>query len=682
MTGRVVTSYSSGMQETGQPHVNLAYRLDALYAALGNLQSDPQSEKSARELVTLIRASSEFRNMTAVAKAAQQAEVSDSTNFAANLRALIVLMQQEVSRQTAHQGSVLIVSRDTAFVSELRSSLESRGYPVVVSETLAEASRIVAVQAPGVCIADLVLAREDGRDFIADIRNNPATASLLVVVVASQATPEGIEEQSLTQAQGFFRKPVSTAEIVSFLSLRLKRGPSKRREARRDPTTGTPNRAACYEAYVQIQKSCSDKDPISFALFGIHRFSTLVRNAGPMVRESLIRQIGSLLSASFRSSDVVARWGVSEFAVVMPGEDHFGATKAIEKALPALNSQSITTPAGKSIPVTLCAGLTLVNKETSLDEAAATAECHLYRAFHHAWHDPRKNWLISDAVQISSRSESIAIFLKDLTMAVAFKQVLERETFKVELFSSAPEVVAALTGRAFNLLITDDGEPEGEGGTVLDQVRLRSSQKQLRILMVVDDDAGVERALEQGVHDYILKPISFHRLRSQVLKLLWQREDSRSQARLTVMVVDHEISQLMIAGTALHQLGECRVLLAHGVKDAMRRLMQAQPNYLILDMNMPGQAAEELLKAIPGLGWLKGMEVIPASHAATAQPGPDAARKILGGITRPYQPVKFVKEVRALIPMLHDETLALPPVDQSPLEAEVQRILTQQVSAR
>lgn len=679
LTGLVVGGYIISMSKDTVSDVNLAYRLDTLTAALGSLEDSPQTESAARELVSLIRASCEFRNMTALTIAAEEAESAVSQEFPVRLRNLIALLKQEVLLQNVKKVAVLIVSRDKAFVTPLRTILEIRGYPVVVTETPAEGISLLAAQAIGVCIVDLVLAQADGRGLIDDLRAHSGTAGLLIVAVGPQQASGEMETQSLTDADGYFQKPVNALEIVKFLNLRLRRGPTKGREARRDPTTGTPNRAACFEAYDQIQKACSDKDPISFALFGIHQFSTLVRNGGPVIRENLIRQIGSLLSSSFRSSDVVARWGVSEFAVIMPGEDHFGSTKAIEKVLPKLNSQTITTASGKKLPVTLCAGLTVGDKEALLDDVAATAECHLYMAYHHAWHNARKNWVVSDAIQVSRRSESIAMFLSDPAMAKALKQVLERETFKVELFLSAGDCLAALARKAFNLLITDDGFPGSDGFQLLERLQAQSLLKGLRSIMIVDGDAGIERSLKLGVHDYAIKPLSISRFRSRIMRLLFQREESRAQARLTIMVVDQEIPQLLMAGTALHQLGECRVLLAHGPKDALQRLMHVQPHYLVLNMTMPGMSGGEFIKAIPDLDWLKSMEIIMANPASGTPHVSITARKVLGHVTYPYRPIQFVKEMRSLIPLLQNESVALPPpVDLAPLEIEVRRILSLQ----
>jgi hypothetical protein len=75
------------------------------------------------------------------------------------------------------------------------------------------------------------------------------------------------------------------------------------------------------------------------------------------------------------------------------------------------------------------------------------------------------------------------------------------------------------------------------------------------------------------------------------------------------------------------------------------------------------------------------MEIIMATPASEPPLLSAGARKVSGVVTRPYRPLKFIKEMRALIPLLQDETQTLPPpVDLAPLEAEVRRILSMQAA--
>ena len=124
--------YINIMSNDAVSDVNLAHRLDTLTAALGTLEDSPQSEPAARELVSLIRASSEFRHMTALTIAAEEAESAVSAEFSTRLRNLISLLKQEVLLQNVKKVAVLIVSRDKTFVTQLRTLLEIRDYPCLL----------------------------------------------------------------------------------------------------------------------------------------------------------------------------------------------------------------------------------------------------------------------------------------------------------------------------------------------------------------------------------------------------------------------------------------------------------------------------------------------------------------------------------------------------------------------
>jgi len=663
------------MTASSQVTVNLAHRLATLSTALKTLKDTPSTEPAARELVTLLRASSEFHHLDDIAQAAREAESASSEDFAARLNGLMTILQKEVGRQKHNNVVVLLVSADRALISSLGAGLESSGHQVVSAATQGEAERALATEIIGFAVIDLILPGMDGRAWITALRSQPATAALPILAIGPGGAGAGRKHNEPGEADGYFTKPVNPDELIRHISLRLRRGRTRFREARRDPTTGTPNRAACYEAYRQTQASVSEEDPISFAIVGIHRFNTIVRSCSPVARNNLIREIGKILTSSLRSSDIVARWGVSEFAIIMPGEDHFGATKAIEKVLQALNDQVIFTPAGKPLPVVVCAGLTLVNKQVPLDDAAAVAERHLYMAFHNSWHKPEKNWLISDAIRTARRSESIALFLSDPSMARILQKVLEHETFEVELFTTPEEVFVGLTKHPANLLIVDDDHPNAEGFRLIERIRSVPNYNRLRILAITGTENSTREALARGAQDYTLKPVNIQPLLSQIRRLLWNREAARSNARMTFLVVDEDTSQLVIAGTAIHQLGECRVLLARGAQDAINRLEHSQPHYLILSAQMTGMPAGKFIKSIPALDWLRGMEIVLAGQPSEPLDLSGSSRRILGSISRPFKPVSFIRELRALTPVPQEDSGAPAPVDHAPIQAEIERIL-------
>lgn len=674
------------MSDTDKPHDptrkhnyarNLGHRLDALSIALKNFEEDSQTAEMARRLVASIRASSDLNGMASLAAAAQRAEEAPPFDLAARLRELITLMRLEISRRGVSIQTVLVVSTDPELVKSLTTALEARARRVVIATTTQQTLQVLATQDIAHMVVDFVLTGQDGRNLIAAVRSSPQTAALPVVAIVPKLL-EGVKDMSLVQAaDGYFEKPVNAAEVCDFLTFHLKRSYERGRESRRDQLTGLLNRAAFRETYTELLASRADpSEPMTLTVLGINRFDELSQECGPVVRDELIRQLGSVLSGSFRTTDIVARWGVSEFAVMLPGEDHYGGTRAIEKVLAVLNRQKVTTPGGKVVTVSVCAGLTVITGSPSVDEALERADHFLYAAYYMHAGPSTVSPIVSDATQAIRRTDRVGLCIADPNMLRAMQQFLERDNFEVQSFTNADEALRELPRQRLHLIVLDDDTPKDGAFRILQAVRAMPRYNRVPVVMLVTGEASIVRALELGANDYAIKPFPAASFIARVRRILRHGAKARESTQMTILIVDHEIPQLLVAGTALHQQGGCRVLLAKGARDGLRRLTDVMPDLLILDMNMPEFAGTDFLKMIPLLPKLRKMEIIQASDTPRAAILSSDVFKVSGRVSRPYRPGTFIQEIRQLVtlPTADDESDT---ADQESIETEIQRILTQ-----
>ncbi len=670
------------MNKGFQSPVNLAYRLDSLTKSLARLESHshPDSESEARHLVSLLRASSSFRGMEALLRSAQEAEQAPSETFIAKLRELIAEIQKTIEENPTKAAVVLIVSSDEAYASQLSKRLTDLHHQTLIATTAHAALESIATSPVAFCIVDIMLTDIDGRALISDLRTNPTTAAVPIIAIS----PQGPDTQDSSPfpvfgADSVFSKASPFDDITHYLTLRLKRSHVKGLQARRDQITGLPNRAACHELFRLLQSSIQENDPMAFALIGIHQYSTLSKLCTPLACTELIQKMGTLLSSSLRATDVVARWDVSEFAILLTGEDHFGATKAIEKMLPDLSKLSIQDLKGNAIPIHICAGLTINQSHTSIEDAAILAESHLYMAFSEADTHATGNQIVSDAIPLSHRAEPVAICLSNANMAKVIKQILERETFRVEIFPDTESVFQRVTKASFNLLILDDELPQDGGFDLLHRLNQQATTKSLGTMMMVSQDKNIERVMKLGANDFFLKPPTMPSFLSQIRRNISHNRSLKANQGLTFMVIDHELPQLLLAGTTLHQLGTCQVLLAKGAADALQRLKFSHPEYLVLSADIPNINVTEFLEQIEASEWLKNTTVILSSRDP-AQAARLTNGKPLGGvISRPYNPMIMLKELHALIPSLPKTSADQAQTDPRLLELEIQRILALKV---
>lgn len=660
-----------------QSPINLAFRLESLTQSLANLEAQPsaESENEARRLVTLLRASSEFRGMDSLLAAARTTEHASSGNFVSKLQDLITELQRAMELAPSHAGMILIVSSDNIYTDHLQEALKALKLKPLVAPSPFRAKELLAVSPVAFCLVDIALADLDGRAFIADLRTRPETAALPVIAITpGPSEAHGHPPFAVPGADIVFSKSTALEDIANYLTLRLKRSHMKGLQARRDQVTGLPNRAACHEIFHQLQRSVQANDPLAFVLVGIHQFSAKSAQCSSLDRDELIRKMGAILSSALRATDVVARWDASEFAILLTGEDHFGATKAIEKLLPNLSGLTLTTTSGEHLPITTCVGITINNSRTSIEEAALRAESHLFMAYSDCDAPAGGQQIVSDAAPISHREEPVALCLTNPGMAKVIKQILERETFRVEIFSNTDSVFQQTAQTPFSLLILDDELPGESGFTLLKQLNSQANTSTLGTMMMISRQSSIERVMKLGANDFFLKPPTMPEFLSQIRRVISHNSARNSNPAITIMIADHEFPQLMLAGTTLHQLGTCQILLTKGAADTLQRLKSSHPEYLILNPLMPHISLNVFLKQVGDMEWLKDTKIILATPAPTA-PLPVSDRPLLGAISRPFRPVVLLEELHRLIPALPNTAKGRTPTDPRLLELEIQRIL-------
>jgi len=662
-----------------QSPVNLAYRLDSLTKSLARLESHPQpeSENQARRLVALLRASSEFRGMDSLLQSAQTAEQAPTATFPAKLRELILEIKKVIEQNPGDAGLIMIVSSDKGFASHLAEKLQALHQQTLIADSHRKANETLTLSPVVFCIVDIMLADMDGRAFITELRTRTETAALPIIAITHNSA-ENVDKQpfSVPGADGVFSKNTPVEDIANYLKLRLKRSHMKGLQARRDTDTGLPNRAACYEIFKQLQRSIQANDPLAFALVGIRQYTVASHNSTPLARDELMRKIGAILSSALRATDVVARWSESEFAIILTGEDHFGATKALEKIMPDLAGLTLKNQTGGNIPITTCIGLTINNSRTTIEDASLRAESHLYMAFSDTDTPSGGKQIVSDAIPIIHREEPVALCLTNASMAKVIKQILERETFRVEIFTDTESVLQRLNETPFSLLILDDELSQESGFLLLQQLNEQANTNVRGTMMMVSREGSIDRVMKLGANDYFLKPPTMPAFLSQIRRIISHHSLQQSTPGITIMVADEDFTQLLLAGSTLHQLGTCQVLLAKGAADTLQRLKNSHPEYLIINPFMPHISLAGFMKQIENMGWLKNTRVI-LSTQNPAEPLPiPAGHPVIGAISRPFKPLTLLDELHKLIPAVPKTANGRAPTDPRLLELEIQRILS------
>lgn len=153
-----------------------------------------------------------------------------------------------------------------------------------------------------------------------------------------------------------------------------------RRAALEDPLTGLPNRAALGVAFARIRPLCERADePLCVALLDVDHFKAINDRHGHASGDEVLQRLANVVPGLLRGSDLLARWGGEEFALVLPRTPVAGAATAVEKALAGFREEAFSSSNG-AFRVTFSAGVAPVERADTLAAAMAAADRNLYRA--------------------------------------------------------------------------------------------------------------------------------------------------------------------------------------------------------------------------------------------------------------------------------------------------------------
>jgi DNA-binding response OmpR family regulator len=96
--------------------------------------------------------------------------------------------------------------------------LEDEGYTVICQEDGINALRSIYDDKPDLVLLDLVLPRMSGLLILRTLRENPATASLPVIVISAKSQKEDIQEAYGYGADDYLVKPFTPTELLSHIS--------------------------------------------------------------------------------------------------------------------------------------------------------------------------------------------------------------------------------------------------------------------------------------------------------------------------------------------------------------------------------------------------------------------------------------------------------------------------------
>lgn len=237
----------------------------------------------------------------------------------------------------------------------------------------------VAERTVDLILLDVMLPGINGFAVCEALKANPATAQIPVIFVSGLSEGQDEERGFAVGAVDYVHKPFLPAVVKARVRTHLKLQAALRELAalaRTDALTGLWNRRHFDERLdIEVERSRQHRLPLSLVLLDLDHFKSINDRLGHAVGDQVLIATAERLRTVLRRSDVAARWGGEEFALLVSGN----LAEAVEMA-ESVRRRMAETPFEGVGPVTLSAGVAQFLWEDPVTVWFERADRSLYQA--------------------------------------------------------------------------------------------------------------------------------------------------------------------------------------------------------------------------------------------------------------------------------------------------------------
>ena len=195
---------------------------------------------------------------------------------------------------------------------------------------------------------------------------------ILGAFISMSTPPRMLTDQDVASAMelaDFTAMVIENARLVAELQ----------RSATTDPLTGVYNTRFFHEVLNrEAARSKRYRTTLSLLMIDVDSFKAINDTYGHVVGDKLLVQIGRVLNACVRTTDLVFRCGGDEFGVVLPGTSAEGAMHVAEKILSLVQSGDILETLGYSGKTSVSIGIAEYRHGSPSENMVADADHALY----------------------------------------------------------------------------------------------------------------------------------------------------------------------------------------------------------------------------------------------------------------------------------------------------------------
>jgi diguanylate cyclase (GGDEF)-like protein len=265
--------------------------------------------------------------------------------------------------------------------SELEPFFDVSGYPETLRVLERQEVAIIDADDPSADQNEVELLRRDGKRGLLMLPLVAKDQSIGLVELFSRTTVH-MTDQRLQLARTMANEAAMALENARLYE-------DARNLADHDPLTGFYNHRFVHERLgEEVIRAQRARRPLSMLMLDLDDFKLVNDTFGHLFGDRVLTWTAELIRSTLRGSDIPARYGGDEFAIILPETDHDEARRAAERILEAFRSRAFVGEQRGPVPISASIGVaTYPQHGRTPTELIAAADKALYTVKRDGGHD-------------------------------------------------------------------------------------------------------------------------------------------------------------------------------------------------------------------------------------------------------------------------------------------------------
>jgi diguanylate cyclase (GGDEF)-like protein len=284
------------------------------------------------------------------------------------------------------QPGILIVGGSDSGNGDLRKILQNEHRLEFVRDG-GEAAAYITEQKPQLILLNICTGDAGGFDLLVRLKEMDEARDIPVILLTDSARAEDEEKGLHLGAVDYLTRPFHSAIVTARIRIQLdmvKHIHTIERLGMIDALTDIPNRRF-FDMRIKEEwrRTCRHKSCMSMLMLDVDNFKRYNDTYGHPQGDRLLKFIGKVLMDNLhRPSDMAARLGGEEFAVLLGDTDTVGAIKVAEAIRRDVEKGIVPTPQGEPTSITISTGIGSIipTMEGDFMDLVQQADKYLYAA--------------------------------------------------------------------------------------------------------------------------------------------------------------------------------------------------------------------------------------------------------------------------------------------------------------